>query len=178
MKALVSAQDAWNLVESDYNETNAADLVTMMANQMKVLKEPRTRDKTALYLFFQAVDESGFEKITGAIRSKETWNILEKSYKCAGRVKQVRLQTLCGELEVMKMKESGGVSEYIISSDGNGLGRAGFVSNPGSGPSFKTLGPSYSALISMSKIVGPTRPWCFTGLLACTRPVPSCCIIN
>jgi predicted AlkP superfamily phosphohydrolase/phosphomutase len=114
MKALLGAQDAWDLVESDYNEPNATALASMTANQMKVLKETRTRDKTALYLLFQAVDESRFEKIAGVTRSKETWDILEKSYKGIDRVKQVRLQTLRDELEAIKMKEYEGVSDYII----------------------------------------------------------------
>jgi Domain of unknown function (DUF4219) len=87
MKILLDAQDASNLVEKGYNEPNAAALVAMIVNQMKVLKETRTRDKTALYLLFQAVDESGFEKITSATRSKEAWDVLEKSYKGADRVK-------------------------------------------------------------------------------------------
>jgi len=38
---------------------------------------------------------------------------LEKSYKGNDRVKQVRLQTLKGELDSMKMKKTKGVAEYI-----------------------------------------------------------------
>jgi gag-polypeptide of LTR copia-type len=110
---LLGAEDVWDLVESGYNEPNTVTLAAMTANQMKVLKETRTRDKTALYLLFQAVDESGFENIADATRSKETWDVLEKSYKGADRVKQVRLQTLRGELEAMKIKESEGISDYI-----------------------------------------------------------------
>jgi uncharacterized membrane protein YkoI len=113
MKALLGAQDAWDLVENVYNEPNVATLAAMTANQMKVLKETRTRDKTALYLLFQAVDESDFEKIADATRSKEAWDVLEKFYKGADRVKQVWLQTLRGELKAIKMKESEGVSDYI-----------------------------------------------------------------
>jgi gag-polypeptide of LTR copia-type len=64
-------------------------------------------------MLFRAVDELGFEKIAGAITSKEAWDILEKVFKGADRVKQVRLQTLRGELESMKMKESESVSDYI-----------------------------------------------------------------
>jgi gag-polypeptide of LTR copia-type len=59
-------------------------------------------------------DESGFEKIIGATTSKEAWDILEKLFKRADRVKQVCLQTLCGELESMKIKESESVSDYIM----------------------------------------------------------------
>jgi gag-polypeptide of LTR copia-type len=77
------------------------------------LKEARSKDKTALYILFRAVDESGFEKIAGATTSNEAWNILEKVFKGTDRVKQVRLQTLRGELESIKMKESESVSDYI-----------------------------------------------------------------
>ncbi|XP_052478791.1 uncharacterized protein LOC128034094 [Gossypium raimondii] len=73
----------------------------------------RSKDKAALYMLFRAVDESGFEKIASTTTSKEAWDILAKLYKGADRVKQVHLQTLCGELEGMKMKESEGVSDYI-----------------------------------------------------------------
>jgi hypothetical protein len=55
----------------------------MTTNQIKVIKETHTRDKIALYLIFQAVDEYDFEKIIDVIRSKAVWDILEKSYKCA-----------------------------------------------------------------------------------------------
>jgi gag-polypeptide of LTR copia-type len=64
-------------------------------------------------MLFRAVDELGFEKIVGTTTSKEAWDILEKVFKGADRVKQVRLQTLRGELESMKMKESESVSDYI-----------------------------------------------------------------
>jgi gag-polypeptide of LTR copia-type len=83
------------------------------SQQNKALKEARSKDKAALYMLFRAVDESGFEKIAGATTSKEAWDILEKMFKGTDRVKQVRLQTLRGELESMKMKESESVSDYI-----------------------------------------------------------------
>jgi gag-polypeptide of LTR copia-type len=83
------------------------------SQQNKTLKEARSKDKAALYMLFWAVDESDFEKIIGATTSKEPWDILEKVFKRADRVKQVRLQTLRGELESMKMKESKSVSDYI-----------------------------------------------------------------
>ena len=64
-------------------------------------------------MLFWAVDESGFEKIGRTTTSKEAWNTLEKVFKGTDRVKQVRLQTLRGELESMKMKESENVFYYI-----------------------------------------------------------------
>nr|GEW86789.1 hypothetical protein [Tanacetum cinerariifolium] len=113
MKALLGAQDAWEFVTTEYEEPTDAEIGAMNANRLKALKEKRMKDKTALYLLFQSVDESGFEKIAGASTAKQAWDKLEKAYKGADRVKQVRLQTLRGELEAMKMKEAEGVSDYI-----------------------------------------------------------------
>ncbi|XP_071713513.1 uncharacterized protein [Rutidosis leptorrhynchoides] len=85
----------------------------MNAQQVKAYKDERKKDNAALFILFQSVEESGFEKIAGTKTAKEAWDMLEKTFKGADRVKQVRLQTLCGELEAMKMKETEGVSEYI-----------------------------------------------------------------
>jgi hypothetical protein len=97
-------------VETGYEEP---DPTPTKGVALKSLKDNRKKDKKALYYLYQAVDESAFEKIAGAETSKEAWKILEKVFKGADRVKQVWLQTLRGELEAMKMKESEGVSEYI-----------------------------------------------------------------
>ena len=111
MRALLGAQDVWEIVEVGYTEPVAETEQTV--NQLKAMKEKRVKDKTAMYLLYQAVDESGFQKIASAKTSKEAWDTLERVFKGADRVKQVRLQTLRGELESMKMKESEGVSDYI-----------------------------------------------------------------
>ena len=51
-------------------------------------------------------------RLQGQLTSKEAWNTIEKVLKGTDRVKQVRLQTLRGELESMKM-ESENVSDCI-----------------------------------------------------------------
>ena len=104
MKALLGSQDAWEVVEDGFEEPNDTTGYTVAQN--KALKEARSKDKAALYMLFRAVDESGFEKIARTTTSKEAWDTLEKVFKETDRVKQVRLQTLCGELESMKMKKS------------------------------------------------------------------------
>ena len=73
----------------------------------------RSKDKEALYMLFWAVDESSFEKIASATTSKEAWDTLKKVFKGTNRVKQVRLQTLHGEFESMKMKKLENVFDYI-----------------------------------------------------------------
>ena len=112
MKAFLGSQDAWEVVEEGFEEPK--DTTGYTAAQNKALKELRSKDKATLYMLFRAVDESGFEKIVSATTSKEAWDTLEKMFKEINRVKQVRLQTLRGELKSMKMKESKNVSDYIM----------------------------------------------------------------
>ena len=91
MKALLSSQDAWEVVEEGFEEPKDTT-----AAQNKALKELRSKDKATLYMLLRAVDESGFEKIVSATTSKEAWDTLEKVFKGTDRVKQVSLQTLRG----------------------------------------------------------------------------------
>nr|KYP75006.1 Retrovirus-related Pol polyprotein from transposon TNT 1-94 [Cajanus cajan] len=125
MKALLGSQDNWDVVENGYEEPVTTEGYTNA--QLNALKVARAKDKAALYLLYRAVDESGFEKIANAKSSKEAWDILEKAKKGDERVKQVRLQTLRGELENMRMKESEGVSEFItrVETVANKLNRNG-----------------------------------------------------
>ena len=111
MKALLGSHAAWKVVEEGFEEPK--DTTGYTAAQNKALKELRSMDKAALYMLFRAVNESGFEKIARATTSKEAWDTLEKMFKGTDRVKQVRLQTLRGELESMKMKESENLFDYI-----------------------------------------------------------------
>ena len=111
MKALLGSQEVWEVVENGHQEPK--DIGEMTIAQLATLKATRAKDKTALYVLYRAIDESGFEKIANAMFSKEAWDILEKAYKGDNRVKQVRLQTLRGELERMRMKEDEGVAEYV-----------------------------------------------------------------
>ena len=111
MKALLSSQDAWEVVEEGFEEPK--DTTGYTAAQNKALKELRSKDKATLYMLFRAVDELSFEKIARATTSKEAWVTLEKVFKGTDRVKQVHLRTLRGELESMKMKESENVFDYI-----------------------------------------------------------------
>ncbi|XP_020258742.1 uncharacterized protein LOC109835165 [Asparagus officinalis] len=114
MKVLLGSQDLWELVENGYTEPESlAAEATLTATQKSELKEVRKRDKKALFLIFQGVDESAFEKISNALSSKEAWEILQKSYQGAERAKKVRLQALRVEFENLKMKATESISDYF-----------------------------------------------------------------
>lgn len=110
MRVLFGANDVWEVVENGYEEPKSTD--TMTVNQLKTLRETRTKDMTALHYLFQALDESDFEKISNATSQKRHMRNYE-SFKGADRVKQVRLQTRRGELESIQVKESESVFDYI-----------------------------------------------------------------
>jgi len=125
MKALLGSQEVWEMVENGHQEPEDAREMTIA--QLATLKATGAKDKTALFMLYRAVDESSFEKIANVMSSKEARDILEKAHKRDNRVKQVRLQTLIGELERMRMKEAEGVAEYVsrVETVVNQLGRNG-----------------------------------------------------
>jgi gag-polypeptide of LTR copia-type len=71
------------------------------------------KDKSALYILYQTIDEADFEKIMTTVITKEAWDILEKAYKSVDRVKQIKLQNLRGKLEMARVKNKESVSDYI-----------------------------------------------------------------
>ena len=69
MKALLGSHEVWEVVENGNQEPE--DVGEMTIAQIAKLKTTRAKDKTALYVLYRAVDESGFEKIANAMSSKE-----------------------------------------------------------------------------------------------------------
>ncbi|XP_068329911.1 uncharacterized protein [Pyrus communis] len=111
MKALLGAHDVWEVVERDYSEPE--DEATLTQAQKESLKDSRKRDKKALYLIYQALDDNGFEKVSSATSAKQAWKKLQTSYKGAEQVKKVHLQVLRGEFEFLQMKGSESISDYF-----------------------------------------------------------------
>ncbi|GAU51853.1 hypothetical protein TSUD_416370 [Trifolium subterraneum] len=111
MVALLGAHDVWEIVEKGLvipeNET------TLSQTQKDSLRDSRKRDKKALCLIYQGLDEDTFEKVSGAKTAKEAWEKLQTSYKGADQVKKVGLQTLRKEFEALHMKESELISDYF-----------------------------------------------------------------
>ncbi|XP_061349454.1 uncharacterized protein LOC133294723 [Gastrolobium bilobum] len=113
MKTLLGSQDILDLVEDGYIEpANAAAEAVLSDAQRKMLKDSRKKDKKALFLIFQGVDESTFEKISDAKSSKEAWEILQKSCQGVDKAKKVRLQSLRAEFENLKMQNAEPVTDY------------------------------------------------------------------
>ncbi|KAL4296943.1 hypothetical protein GQ457_12G005360 [Hibiscus cannabinus] len=114
MKALLGSQDCWDIVEKGYVEPENAAAEAVLTNEEKrALRDARKRDKRALYFIFQAVDESTFEKISEATTAKQAWEILQKSLQGVEKAKKVRLQLLRAEFEMLKMKNTESIDDYV-----------------------------------------------------------------
>ncbi|XP_055824268.1 uncharacterized protein LOC129892723 [Solanum dulcamara] len=100
MKALLGDYDVWEIMESGIKKEKDAATT-------------KKKDQKALTLIHQSLDEKISEKVANAINSKQAWDIFQTSFKGLDKVKKVRFQTLRGEFELLLMKESESVSDYI-----------------------------------------------------------------
>jgi len=85
----------------------------MTATQRDVLQKAKKKDQQALTLIHMCLDESMFEKISTATSAKDAWEVLQNSFKGKDKVIKVRLQTMRGEYENLKIKDSESVKEYF-----------------------------------------------------------------
>ncbi|XP_050875781.1 uncharacterized protein LOC127079444 [Lathyrus oleraceus] len=110
MNALLGAQDVWDIIEKGFNEQ---DEVSLSQGVKETLRESTKRDKKALFLIYQSVDEYTFEKISNATTTKEAWDKHQTCNKGVEQVKKICLQTLRGDFEGLFMEESESISDYF-----------------------------------------------------------------
>ena len=79
MKALLSAHDVWDIIEKGYSEPQ--NETSLSQSEKDSLKNSRKKDKKALFLIYQALDDDSFEKFLDTISAKQAWEKLQTSYK-------------------------------------------------------------------------------------------------
>ncbi|KAL4604574.1 hypothetical protein ACB092_10G202100 [Castanea dentata] len=113
MKALFGSQELWELITDGYVEPTSEQEATYNVEQKILLKDQRKKDNKTLFLLYQGVDGSTFEKIAKAELSKEAWKIHGIFFKGANFVKKVHLQTFRANFEVAHMKAGEIISNYF-----------------------------------------------------------------
>ncbi|GAB2284341.1 hypothetical protein Dimus_039664 [Dionaea muscipula] len=106
MQTYLGGQDVWDAVETGVDELLAS------VNTVKLQREVRVRDQRALSIIQQGVDDMNLGKIVSLKTAKAAWDLLKSAFKGVERVQRVRLQTLRGNWEDLRMKEDESVSDY------------------------------------------------------------------
>ncbi|KAI8553623.1 hypothetical protein RHMOL_Rhmol05G0030400 [Rhododendron molle] len=113
MRVLLESQELWDLVDMGYVEYSREEEAELKDAQKATLREARKKDRRALLLIYQGVEDENFEKISAAKTAKETWDILRNANRGVERTTRVRLQLLRGEFEAMQMEEDETISSYF-----------------------------------------------------------------
>ncbi|KAK2980269.1 hypothetical protein RJ640_016947 [Escallonia rubra] len=111
MKAILGSQDVWEVVDKGFTEP--PNEATLNATQKEALQAVKKKYQKALAVIHQSLDDAMLQKIANATTSKNAWEILQTSYGGVEKVKKVCLQTLRGEFEALRVKESKLVSDYF-----------------------------------------------------------------
>ncbi|RDY01334.1 hypothetical protein CR513_15348, partial [Mucuna pruriens] len=77
------------------------------------LASKKESDCKALFLIHQCLDSTDFEKIALANSAKEAWDILNKSYGGANKIKKVKLQSFCRQYELLSMNDQESIEDYF-----------------------------------------------------------------
>ncbi|KAK8938543.1 hypothetical protein KSP39_PZI011604 [Platanthera zijinensis] len=113
MKVLLASKELWEVVEDGVEEMTAEAEAALTNAQRVAWRESKKKDKKALFILYQGVDEATFEKISDAETSKEAWEILQRSMQGVDKAKKVKLQSLRAQYEVMRMQSSEKVGDFV-----------------------------------------------------------------
>ncbi|XP_021996329.1 uncharacterized protein LOC110893531 [Helianthus annuus] len=109
IKVLFESQELWNIIDEGIKELGTNPTEEATATHRESVK----KDKRALHIIYQSVNDTIFERIALAKTSKEAWDILHKSYRGETRVKTIKLQSLRCEFDALNMKEGESIEEYF-----------------------------------------------------------------
>jgi len=70
MRALFGFQDLWEVITDEFTEPTKEEEAEYTTYEKKVLKDQRKKDKKALFLLYQGLDEPTFKKVAEVMTSK------------------------------------------------------------------------------------------------------------
>ena len=110
MQPIFITKDLWELVTDGYTMPLPDEFKELSDDEKKDLKELIKKDNETLSLIGSAFEESIFPRISGAISSKEAWDILKNTYE---GVVVAKLQTLGRNFENGHMQSNECIHDYI-----------------------------------------------------------------
>jgi hypothetical protein len=114
MRKILRSQDIWEFVTIGYREPVDEVVEMALTNvELFLLKEKRNKDNKAPSLIQQGLTKTIFPKVSSAVSSKKSWDILETSYQGVSKVKTAKVQNLRRDFENMKMKDNESVDSFM-----------------------------------------------------------------
>ncbi|XP_004502133.1 uncharacterized protein [Cicer arietinum] len=110
MKVLLVSQCIWEIVEKSYEKP--PDEESLSQKKKETLLKTKMKDQLVVTFIYQCLDDSMFVKVVDTTTLKEAWEIFEKSLQDIGKVKKMKLQSLRGDFEALKMKDSESILDY------------------------------------------------------------------
>ncbi|GKA91410.1 hypothetical protein Tco_0813280 [Tanacetum coccineum] len=89
-----------------------ADTQKLNEEQMKDLKQKRSRNAAVLSMIRRGVTPSIIPKIMRLKKAKEAWEVLKQEFQGDIKVRGIKLQTLRRDYENTKMKENESLNDY------------------------------------------------------------------
>lgn len=112
MENLLRAKQVWNLIDPGIREPTVG--VAQSEAEKKKLEELRMKDLQVKHYLYQAIDRVTFEQILDRKNSKVIWDSMKKRYAGNDRVKKSMLQKLRRDFEILEMKTSETIPEYLV----------------------------------------------------------------
>ena len=110
MKLAFDSYELSDIVMNGY--VKPQDEYILNVDEKKKLDENRQKNKRALQIIGQALDDSVVGRIKPATIAKQAWDILETAYQGTSKVKIAKLQALRREFENLQMKDSDSIDQF------------------------------------------------------------------
>lgn len=111
MKSFLKGVNLWNTVEKEI------ELLVLKGNasqaQVKQYEKDIAKRYRTLFFLHLAVSDSVFSRIMGCELAKQAWSKLKEEFMGSARSKQMPLQNLSRSYELLRMKESQLVHEFV-----------------------------------------------------------------
>ena len=111
MKTLLRSHGLWRYVDEGYQEYK--DESSLSDPQKKKLETERVQDAKALYLIQNALANLIFPRMLRVDIVKETCEILQQVFQVDSKVRSIKLQSLRGDFENLKMKKGELMKDYF-----------------------------------------------------------------
>ncbi|EOY03881.1 Uncharacterized protein TCM_019094 [Theobroma cacao] len=110
MEAYLRGNDLWNAIEYEDEPPALRDNETI--TQIKQYSEEIAKRYRVVSFIRATVSEIIFSRIMGCKTAKEAWNKLQQEFQGSARSRQMQVQNLRREFELLRMKDTQFVMDY------------------------------------------------------------------